>query len=85
MEGLEDEGSDEGEGDAQDVEGYIEDEGKDEPSDTPEDLAITPADNKRNQALTAPDDVPPVSPLCIRIQVLFILSLVLRRMLVNCC
>eukprot|EP00960_Hanusia_phi_P044717 756782-Hanusia_phi.AAC.1 len=68
LEGLEDEGS-EDEGDAQDIEGYIEDEGKDEPSDTPEDLAITPADNKRNQALSAPEDVPPVSPLCIRIQV----------------
>ena len=57
-----DEGGEEGE-----VEGYLEDD-KDEPEPPPQDYAITPAPAKSRQ-LTTQEEAPPVSPLCIRIQV----------------
>jgi hypothetical protein len=49
------------------VEGYLE-EDKDEPEPAPQTYAITPAQTRSRQ-LTTQEEAPPVSPLCIRIQV----------------
>mmetsp|Transcript_68386 Transcript_68386/g.142565 ORF Transcript_68386/g.142565 Transcript_68386/m.142565 type:complete len:1429 (-) Transcript_68386:617-4903(-) len=68
LEGLDDEDEEDGPEEVPEVEGFIEDEDKDEEEETPQSYDIAPAPQK-STALTNPEDVPPVSPLCIRIQV----------------
>ena len=68
LQGLDDEDDEEEEMQKEtEIEGYLED---DDPQ-PPQNMAITAG--QRSQALTQPDDVPPVSPLCIRIQVISLL------------
>ena len=64
LQGLDDEDDEEEEMQKEtEIEGYLED---DDPQ-PPQNMAITAG--QRSQALTQHEDVPPVSPLCIRIQV----------------
>uniref|UniRef100_A0A7S0QMA7 Myosin motor domain-containing protein n=1 Tax=Cryptomonas curvata TaxID=233186 RepID=A0A7S0QMA7_9CRYP len=61
-------GDDESDAEEEDeVQGYLE-EDKDDPEPAPQDYAITPAPAKSRQLQTQ-EEAPPVSPLCIRIQV----------------
>ena len=65
LQGLDDEDDEEEEMQKEtEIEGYLED---DDPQ-PPQNMAITAG--QRSQALTQSEDVPPVSPLCIRIQVI---------------
>jgi hypothetical protein len=64
LEGLDDEDSEGEEGQKEsEIEGYLEDEDQ----EPPQQMALQAG--QRSNAMTAPEDVPPVSPLCIRIQV----------------
>ena len=64
LEGLDDEDSEGEEGHKEsEIEGYLEDEDQ----EPPQQMALQAG--QRSNAMTAPEDVPPVSPLCIRIQV----------------
>lgn len=67
LEGLEDDDSEGEEAQKEtEIEGYLED---DDPQQAQSQSMAIQAGQNRSQALTTPEDVPPVSPLCIRIQV----------------